>query len=264
MNRFGLMTFRVLYAFAFAAAFAVPATALAEEPTADQIAAKIVRGNGLTWEGAHTRLRMILIDSKGEKSERALDVLGRKNKGRLESVVRFDAPAKVAGTKFLMLDNPDGASEQYIYLPGLKRTRRIVGREREGSFMGSDFTYQDLSPKADPGGKHKRLPDEKIGKDDVYVLETTTGNVKATGYSKLVTWVRKSDSIPLRTKFFDESGKHKKTLYVRRTREVSGKPVVVEARMQAENGHATELIVDSLEENAKLPDAEFTPAALTR
>src|SRR5262245_50936480 len=121
----------------------VSGSARADEITAEQIAAKIVRGNGLTWDGAHTGFRMILTDSKGEKSERALDVLGRKNKGSIESVVRFDAPAKVAGTKFLMLEKADGGSEQYIYLPGLKRQRRIVGREREGSFMGSDFTYRD-------------------------------------------------------------------------------------------------------------------------
>ena len=77
----------------------------------------------------------------------------------------------MAGTAFLLLEQKDGATEQYIYLPGLRRTRRIVGREREGSFMGSDFTYADMQRVDDHHAKHKRLADEKLGTDAVYVVE---------------------------------------------------------------------------------------------
>jgi len=238
--------------------------AWAESLTAEQVAGRIVRGNGFTWDGAKTRLRMVLVDAKGAKKERALDVVGRRKEGRVESVARFLSPSEVAGTTFLMVEKKGGASEQHVYLPGLKRTRRIVGREREGSFMGSDFTYRDLSPKEDPGAKHKLLPEEKIGSDATYVLETIPGSAKETGYSKIVTWVRKTDFVPLRTRFFDPSGKEKKTLFVKKIRELKGKPVVVEARMQAANGHATELVVDSLEEKEDLPDSMFSPTALER
>lgn len=232
--------------------------------TAEQVAARIVRGNGLTWEGAKTRLRMVLIDPKGGKKERSLDVTGRRHQGRLETVARFLSPSDVAGTAFLMIEKGGGASEQHVYLPGLKRTRRIVGREREGSFMNSDFTYQDLSPKADPGATHKLLAEEKVGADVTYVLETIPGSAKESGYGKLVTWVRKTDFIPLRTRFFDASGKEKKSLYVKKIKDLKGKPVVVEARMQNQSGHATELIVEALEEKSDLPDSLFSPAALER
>src|SRR5260221_10303685 len=117
---------------------------MAEELTGDQVAGRMVRGNGFTWEGASTRLRMILVDQKGQRSERSLEVLGRRHEGRLETVARFMSPSDIAGTKFLMVEKPGGGNEQHIYLPVLKRTRRGVGREQEGSFMGSDFTYSDL------------------------------------------------------------------------------------------------------------------------
>ncbi|MBM4363750.1 MAG: outer membrane lipoprotein-sorting protein [Deltaproteobacteria bacterium] len=248
-----------------AGALVSSAPAHAEEgPTAEQIAARMVRGTGFQWEGAKTRLRMVLVDAGGARSERMLEVIGRRREGRLESVVKFLGPADVAGTAFLMLEKAGGATEQHIYLPGLKRTRRIVGREREGSFMGSDFTYQDLQRKDDPGAKHQRLPDEPVGSEDAWVLETTPSSVEAAGHSKLRAWVRKTDSVALRTRFFDAAGKPKKTLYVRRIREFEGKPVVVEARMQSEGGHATELVVDTLERKDDLPDSAFTPAALER
>lgn len=244
--------------------FAASPSAYAEDLSADQIAAKIIRGNGITWEGAHTRLRMVLTDAKGEKSERSIDVLGRRKDGRLASKVQFLSPPDVAGTKFLTLENSSGGSEQYIYLPGLKRTRRISGRDREGSFMGSDFTYSDLSHKDDKGAKNAKQPDEKIGNDPTYVIESTPASVEAAGYSKVLAWVRKTDFVALRTKFFDASGKLMKTLYVKKVRDVEKKPVVVEATMKSENGHSTDLVVDSLEPRSDIPDAEFSPTSLER
>jgi hypothetical protein len=238
--------------------------AAAEDLSADQIAARIVRGNGFTWEGAHTRLRMTLVDDKGQRSERALDVLGRRKDGRLASKVQFLSPSDVAGTKFLTIEKPSGGTEQHIYLPGLKRTRRISGRDQEGSFMGSDFTYSDLSRKDDQGAKHAKLPDETIGQEPTYVVESTPATVKDAGYSKVRAWVRKTDFVALRTKFYDASGKLVKTLYAKKVREIDGKPVVVEATMKSENGHSTDLVVDSIERRTDIPDAEFSPPSLER
>ncbi|HVU01832.1 MAG TPA: outer membrane lipoprotein-sorting protein [Polyangiaceae bacterium] len=244
------------------ALFAVAAHA--EDLTADQIAAKMIRGNGFTWEGARTKLRMTLVEANGAKTERSLEVLGRRKNGKLESKVEFLSPSEVAGTKFLSLEKDGGKTEQHIYLPGLKRTRRIVGREREGSFMGSDFTYADMTKKDASGDKHVKLPDDQIGKDSTYVVETTPANAADAGYGKVQVWVRKTDLVALRTKFFDANGKLVKTLYVKGIRQVDGKPVVVEATMKSENGHQTDLVVDALEQKNDLPDSEFSPASLER
>jgi hypothetical protein len=242
---------------------AAPGVASAEDVTADQLASRVVRGNGFTWEGATTRMRMVLIDQGGGRSERALEVLGRRHDGRLETVARFMSPSDIAGTKFLMVEKAGGGTEQHIYLPGLKRTRRVVGREQEGSFMGSDFTYSDLQRKEDKSAKNTRLPDENIGSESTYVLESRAGTSTA-NYAKIRTWIRKTDYIPLRTQFFDDAGKVQKTLYVRRTKDVDGKPTVVEAYMKSANGHATELVVDSIEPRKDLPDAAFSPLTLDR
>jgi len=231
--------------------------------TADAIAGKVVRTDAFSWEGARTRVRMVLIDEGGAKQERAMEVTGRRDKGLYQSLVRFSAPQDIAGTAFLMLERGKDQSEQYIYLPGLKRTRRIVGREREGSFMGSDFTYADMQRVDSKHAKHKRLPDEKLGNDAVFVVESTISADAPVPYGKVVTWIRKTDYIALRTRFFDRSDKPIKTLYSRRVKEIEGKPVVVEARMQnQQNNHITDLYIDSIERRDDLSDANFTPAAL--
>jgi hypothetical protein len=118
---------------------------------------------------------------------------------------------------------------------------------------------QPVSPRA---AKHKRLPDEKLGNDDVFVLESTLNADAPVPYSKVVSWIRKKDYVALRTRFYDRAGKLQKTLYVRRVRDRDGKPVVVEARMQNQNNHATDVYIDAIEKRDGLSDATFTPAAL--
>jgi hypothetical protein len=240
------------------------ASALADDGlTANAIAAKVVRTDAFSWEGARTRVRMVLIDAAGGQQERAMDIIGRRNQGNFQTVVRFSAPQDIAGTAFLMLERGKDQSEQYIYLPGLKRTRRIAGREREGSFMGSDFTYADMQRVDERYATHKRLPDEKLGNDTVYVIESTLSADAPVGYGKITTWIRKTDFIALRTRFYDRKGALVKTLYSRRVREIEGKPVVVEARMQnQQTNHITDLYIDAIERKNDLSDANFTPAAL--
>lgn len=238
---------------------------LAESPslTADDIARKMLRTDVFSWEGAKVRLRMVLIDSSGERQERVMEILGRRRNGLLQTVVRFLGPRKIAGTAFLMLEREGRASEQYIYLSGLKRTRRIVGREREGSFMGSDFTYADMQRMDAKHATNRRLPDEKLGGAPVFVLESKISAEAPSVYSKVVTWIRKKDFIALRTRFYDRKGVLLKTLYARRVRNLEGDPVVMEARVQnSQTGHATELIIESIERRDDLPDTVFTPTAL--
>jgi hypothetical protein len=233
----------------------------ADAPTADEIASRTSRADIFGWDGAKTRVRMVLVSTDGKRQERSMEVLSRLQEGLTQTMVRFFTPEELAGTAFLVREQKGGDSEQYIYLSGLKRTRRISGREREGSFMGSDFTYADIERADLKRHTNTRLPDEKLGDAPTYVLESKVKDPTST-YAKLVTWVRKTDMVAMRTRFFDKQGKLLKTLYARKVKEIEGKPVVVEARMQSENGHATEMFVDSMERKDELPDSMFTPNAL--
>jgi hypothetical protein len=254
--------FRLFAALALLAPLANQAHADDSQLTADQIADRTLRADAFAWEGARTRLHMILRNPDGKQQERSMEVVARRKNGRLQSMVRFSAPQDIAGTAFLTTEQEGGASEQYLYLSGLKRTRRIVGNDREGSFMGSDFTYADMQ-RIDPKfARNTRLPDENVGEDATFVIETNIKPESGALYSKVVTWVRKKDFVALRTRFFDKQGKQLKTLYAREVKTIEGKPVVVRALMQSENKHSTELVIDSMERKDALPDSLFTPNAL--
>jgi outer membrane lipoprotein-sorting protein len=250
--------------FALLVLLSVAVSARAEDLTGEQIARRVIPSNTFESDAAgKTKMKMILIDKSGKQSERAIEILSRRKDGLMQNVVRFRSPQDIAGTAFLILEKKEGSSEQYIYLPRLKRTRRIVGRERESSFVGSDFAYTDIRRLNPDDGTHKRLPDEKIGNDPVYVLESIPKKSTKAPYGKIETWVRKSDYLPLRTRFYNPEGKLVKTLYSRRVQMVEGKAVVKEFRMDtAATGHATVIVIDDVEKRDNLPDSAFTPTAL--
>jgi hypothetical protein len=90
------------------------------ELSADEIAKRALRADAFAWEGAKTRLRMVLLGSDGKRQERALEVVARRQSGLLQTLVRFLAPTELAGTAFLSLEQKGSTSEQYIYLSGLR------------------------------------------------------------------------------------------------------------------------------------------------
>ncbi len=240
----------------------LPARAQAPQ-TAEQISERMLAQDPFGWYEPETTVRLTLTDKAGSKKERVMDNLRRRKDGQLQSVVRFRAPQEVAGTAFLMLERKSGESEQHIYLPGLKRTRRIVGREREGSFMGSDFSYADFERRDTRDSTQKRLPDEDLGGVKTYVIESTPKKLENSAYSKIETWVRQDNFLPLRIRFYDKTGKLLKTYYTKRIRTMEGRPVIVEAQMvNKQTGHTTELVVDNLRPRNSIPDTAFTPTAL--
>jgi outer membrane lipoprotein-sorting protein len=242
--------------------FLGPAHAQAEL-TADQIVERMLKQDAFGWDEAETTVRMTLVDAKGTRTERVMENLRRRKNGQQQSIVRFRSPQEVAGTAFLMLDRDKGESEQHIYLPGLKRTRRIVGREREGSFMGSDFSYADMSNSDTRAASAKRLPDEDLSGVKAFVIESTPKKGAGSTYSKIETWVRQDNYLPLRIRFYDNGGKLMKTFYTKRIRNIDGRPVIMESQMiNKQSGHSTELVVDNLRPRTDIPDSEFTPTAL--
>lgn len=244
-------------------AFATERAAAQASLTAEEIIEKTLKQDTFGWDEAETTVRMTLIEASGSKKERVMENLRRRKNGQLQSIVRFRSPQEVAGTAFLMLEKDKGESEQHIYLPGLKRTRRIVGREREGSFMGSDFSYADMERSDARAATHKRLPDEDVGGVKTYVIESTPKKGGESAYAKMEQWFRQDNFLPLRIRYYDKNGQLLKTLYTKRIRTMEGRPVIVEAQMvNKKTGHTTELVVDNMRPRKDLPDAAFTPTAL--
>ena len=164
------------------------------------------------WGDQATVMKMILRNSQGASSTReirgkTLEVDGDGDK----SLTIFDTPRDVKGTAFLSFTHSLKSDEQWLYLPALKRVKRISSSNKSGPFMGSEFAYEDISSQEVAKYKYKFIKDDKFNGRDVFVIERIP-QYKKSGYTKQIAWVDKEMYQPLKIEFYDRKKSLLKTL----------------------------------------------------
>lgn len=117
-------------------------------------------------------------------------------------LIQFLEPADVRGTSLLTHQDPKGDDSQWLYLPELRRVKRISSTGKTGSFMGSEFTYEDIGGNTLDKFKYTKLADEQYKGKACFVLEKTP-NYANSGYTKIKMWISKDNNLVLRQDFFD-------------------------------------------------------------
>jgi hypothetical protein len=156
--------------------------------------------------GADAEMKMILINAQGDEVKRSMrgKVLERdsKTEGDL-SLFIFSWPADVKGTKMLTSVHKTRSDDQWLYLPTLKRVKRINSSSKKGSFMGSEFSYEDLSSQEVEKFEYKHLGEEKVNGRPVHLIERYPKEKKS-GYSKQVVYLDKGYNHPVKVEYFDK------------------------------------------------------------
>ena len=207
----------------------------------------------------------MLLSEKGSDSRRRTLAILRKDKGRDErwSLIRFYEPADIAQTGLLTKDHPRGDSDQWLYLPALGRVRRISSSRKGGSFVGSDFYYEDLQQRAVDMDNHRLLGTSSIGRIKCDVLESTPKNPSSSVYSKRVAWVHPASLIALQVDFYQRGRRPTKRLKVRKIKRIQGIWTVMDSTMyDLKTGHQTRLLLSRVRYNQRLPDSLFSTESL--
>lgn len=161
-------------------------------------------------------LTMKLVSKTGTIRERSLTWSSQTGKdGREASYIYFSAPTDIKGTAFLSVENLSGNDDQWLYLPSLKRSRRISSNEKGKSFMGTDFTYQDIGNENINESSYRFIRTEKNGDSEINVVEATyisPEKIKETGYSKRVLYINNANGLLVKSEFWGLDGKIKKVL----------------------------------------------------
>jgi outer membrane lipoprotein-sorting protein len=158
-------------------------------------------------------MTMILKNRAGQTSTRKirskiLEVRGDGDK----SLSLFDTPADVKGTAMLTFSHGLKPDDQWLYLPALKRVKRINSRNKSGPFMGSEFAFEDLGSQEVEKYKYKFLREEPCGKGmKCYVIERIPA-YKYSGYSKQISWIDTKELRLIKAEFYDRKGSKMKTL----------------------------------------------------
>jgi outer membrane lipoprotein-sorting protein len=168
------------------------------------------RENGFSDSTAE--MTMELRNQQGDTSVREIRVktLEVANDGD-KSLSIFDQPADIKGTAFLTFSHALEPDEQWLYLPSLKRVKRINSKNKSGPFMGSEFSYEDIASQEVAKYTYKYLRDETLNGIDCYVIERYPA-YEHSGYTRQVGWINKAEYRPEKIVFYDRKNSLLKTL----------------------------------------------------
>ena len=157
------------------------------------------------FKGEVSDMELVLIDAYGQRVTRELEgkVLEMKGDGD-RSLSIFKSPLDVKGTKMLTHSHKKEDDDQWLYLPSVKRVKRISSTLKSGSFMGSEFSYEDLGSQEPEKFNYKWLRSEKKGKLEVDVIERTPKD--KSGYSKQIMWMVGKINNPSKIEYYDRRG----------------------------------------------------------
>ena len=163
------------------------------------------------WQDSYAEMKMVLRNRHGKESVRQirvtnLEVDGDGDKG----LTVFDEPRDIKGTSFLSYSHALEPDEQWIFLPALKRVKRISSSNKSGPFMGSEFAYEDISSFEIPKYSYLYLRDELFNGMDCYVLELRP-QYQHSGYTKSHVWIDKAEFRSQKIDYYDRKDSLLKT-----------------------------------------------------
>lgn len=156
--------------------------------------------------GEYSEMEMVLINAHGDKTTRKLvtESMEMENDGD-RSISTFQWPADVKGTRMLTWSHKTGDDDQWLYLPALKRVKRISSRNKSGSFMGSEFSYEDLGSQEIEEYTYNYLKEDSVDGRPCWVVERDPVS-KRSGYSKEVVWFDQGYMNPTKIEYYDRKG----------------------------------------------------------
>lgn len=211
-------------------------------------------------------LRMVLRNSQGDESTREIRVRTLEQSGDGDkSLTTFDEPADVRGTNFLSFTHRTGPDDQWLYLPALKRVKRISSRNKSGPFMGSEFAYEDLSSQEVEKYTYRYLRDEDCDGMACFVIERYPLD-RNSGYTRQVVWLDRQEYRPQKIRFYDRKNSLLKTLTYSGYRQYLDK-FWRAGEMYMENhqtGKSTRLIWSDYRFRTGLDERDFDRSSLAR
>lgn len=243
-----------------------PATADQAEERGLEIA-KEAEAQSQGWGDMQSSMRMLLRNRHGQESVRYMTIRTLENQdGGDKSMTIFNRPKDVKGTALLTHAHIDRPDDQWLYLPALKRVKRISSRNKSGPFMGSEFAYEDMGSQEIDKYTYRYLREEPCGEEwSCYVSERFPKDRKS-GYSRQVTWVDKAHYRVIKVDYYDRKKSLLKTLEMGDYRRYLGKFWRAHKLTMTnhQTGKSTSLEWEKYAFNVGLTDSDFTRQVLKR
>ena len=261
MRRFLLTTTLILIAFSMV----MPSYIMADDAKAREIMQKVEDRE----DGDHrtSDMLMILIDKKGNKREKHFKVFSKDYGEDTKQIMFIEKPANIRNTGFLTFgyDAPDKDDDQWLYLPALGKPKRIASSDKDGSFMGSDLNYSDMSSTELSDYNYKLLKETTLKGSKAWIIESmpkTKEVIDDTGYKKSILAVRQDNYVITRIKSWTKDGGYVKLIDFNQVELIDNVWVPLEIKVTKKLGktikHKTHIKISNVKFNQNLSDDMFT------
>jgi len=205
-----------------------------------------------------------VFDAKGKISDKRWSMERLGSHGRSKAVLRFTAPAEVKGVALLVVNHPDRASDQWMWIPALERDRRVALQDRSTSFFGTDFSFEDLEERDVDQYDYAMSGDDTIDGAACWKIQSTPRESKSSQYTRSIVWIRKDNYAFARIENYVKDRAVRRLNYSN-IQSVQGIWTARQLEMtDLARGSRTRLTLDKLEYNVPLKDADFTLQAIRR
>jgi outer membrane lipoprotein-sorting protein len=239
--------------------------------TGQEIAQKVHdRDDG---DNSISQMKMILIDKNNNERVRELKIFGKdKGEDKLK-LMFFLTPADVKNTAFLTYDYEDSNADddQWLYLPELQKVKRIASSDKSSSFMGSDFTYSDMTSRNVADYTYEIMKEPLVGGHKTWQMLVTPKSEKTieeTGYTKSIVFVRQDNFVIIQALNYIKAGNKLKYMQVKGLEKIDGIWTVTEMQMVTKQGkkmlHKTTFEFSNIKYNQDLDEALFSTRSLER
>src|SRR3990172_8845776 len=229
--------------------------------TADEVVKKSQAAFLYPGKDFKARVMMKLISKGGAERIRELTML-RKNYGEAggdqKFFMYFFQPADVKDMTFMVYKYPAKDDDRWLFVPAINMVRRIAAQDKSSSFVGSDFTYEDVSGRDIEDDAHAIVKEEKLGAADCYVVKSAPlgGDVD---YGYKFSWIDKKSFLPLKEEYYNKKGELYRVFTAEEIRDVKGFPTVTKRVMKnIKSGHSTEVSFTKVDYNIGVEDSLFS------
>lgn len=221
--------------------------------------------------GLETVSSLKIIDPKGRERVREISMASKlTDNGKTEKrILRFLAPAEVKGTGMLIYDYDVESDDMWLFMPALRKTRRIVSGEKNQSFMGSEFSNADMAAPNTDNFTYTMTGSEMVDGTDCWKIESLPVNDQISadlGISKQIIWIGKKDNVNRKTEYYDLDGVLYKIMLCSDVREIAkGKYMAASLQMEnVQNGRKSVFSMGQIQYNPNVKEEYFTIAYLEK
>ncbi len=233
----------------------------------DEVMKKAILTTFYAADDGTALVEMKLINKRGDTRERKFTMLRLdvREGGEQKYFVYFHKPGDVRDMTYMVYKYLDKNDDRWLYIPAIHMVKRIAADDGKSSFVGSDFSYEDVSGRSHEQDEHQYLRSEKLGETQTDVVKNIAKDPKASGFAYRTTWVDKMSGLILKDEYYNKKDKLTKIYTADKVETVDGFPTAVERTMlNVGTKHKTTVSFSRVKYNAGLKDKIFSQRSLKK